>query len=176
MRSILVALGLLTQSSAYTTFKTPTQFIIRPKISSATSLNSFDPTSLYDALQSTSSYLGDIDIGVDGMTAADAVATATDAAAATTSNGWFGFLAAPIEQLLQIIHSGLDMVVPGQSWGLSILLLTVLIKVLTYPLSYTQIESTTKMQTLQPLIKEVRNCKCTNLNLSCHHTRTSIPY
>jgi len=60
MRSILVALGLLTQSSAYT-FKTSTRFIIRPQISSATSLNSFDPTSLYDALQSTSSYLGDID-------------------------------------------------------------------------------------------------------------------
>ncbi len=42
------------------------------------------------------------------------------------------------------------------SWGLSIVLLTVLIKVVTYPLSYTQIASTSKMQNLQPQIKEVQ--------------------
>jgi len=58
----------------------------------------------------------------------DAVDAAAPAAAASTSNGWFGFLVTPIEGLLRLIHSGLEGVFPGQAWGPSIVLLTVFIK------------------------------------------------
>ena len=71
----------------------------------------------------------------------------TDAAAAGSGNGWFGFLEAPIEGLLKLCHSALvAMGMTENSWGISILLMTTLIKVLTFPLTKTQLESTNKMQ------------------------------
>mmetsp|Transcript_6201 Transcript_6201/g.13509 ORF Transcript_6201/g.13509 Transcript_6201/m.13509 type:complete len:455 (+) Transcript_6201:125-1489(+) len=80
-----------------------------------------------------------------------------DAAAAATDNGWFGFFAGPIEFLLQTIHKVLVTAgAPSNAWGISIVLMTVIIKVLTYPLTKSQLESTTKMQTLQPTIKEIQ--------------------
>lgn len=80
--------------------------------------------------------------------APDAVAGATtDAAAAASSNGWFGFLTVPIEGLLDLIHSGLVAVgLPANTWGISIVAMTVLIKTVTFPLTKTQLESTNKMQ------------------------------
>jgi YidC/Oxa1 family membrane protein insertase len=75
------------------------------------------------------------------------VEASTDAAAAGSGNGWFGFLEAPIEGLLQLCHSSLvSMGMSANAWGLSILLMTTLIKVLTFPLTKTQLESTNKMQ------------------------------
>ena len=80
--------------------------------------------------------------------AVDNVAGATDAAAAAgTDNGWFGFLAGPIEFLLQVIHKALVGVgMPANAWGISIVAMTVVIKILTYPLTKSQLESTSKMQ------------------------------
>jgi len=92
--------------------------------------------------------------------AADAAANvATDAAEAVdqTDNGWFGFLTGPTMGLLQIIHSVLVAVgLKSNAWGISIIMLTVLIKVLTFPLTKSQLESTTKMQSMQPAIKEIQ--------------------
>ena len=66
---------------------------------------------------------------------------------AKTDNGWFGFLTEPISILLQLIHQGLMAVgMSENSWGISIIALTVLIKVVTFPLTKTQLESTNKMQ------------------------------
>jgi membrane protein insertase Oxa1/YidC/SpoIIIJ len=42
-----------------------------------------------------------------------------------------------------------------KSFGLSIVLFTLLLKVLTYPLTYTQLQSTTKMQAIQPKVRTV---------------------
>jgi len=79
------------------------------------------------------------------------------AAAADPGNGWFGFLAGPIELLLQGIHTGLMSAGMGQnSWGISIILMTVVIKLVTFPLTKSQLESTNKMQTLQPTIKGIQ--------------------
>jgi YidC/Oxa1 family membrane protein insertase len=95
--------------------------------------------------------------------AADAVSAAGDALAGVDGEevvkkaGWFGFLTVPIEGLLQAIHSGLSMAgMESNSWGVSIVALTVLIKVLTFPLTKTQLESTNKMQAMQPMVKEVQ--------------------
>ena len=74
---------------------------------------------------------------------------ATDAAqeVATSDNGWFGFLTEPIQILLQLIHSAfMGAGMSENSWGVSIVALTVLIKVVTFPLTKTQLESTNKMQ------------------------------
>jgi len=119
------------------------------------------------ALQDAVSSLLVSDLGlVDAVTsgAADnvaeatgALAGATDAAAAGTDNGWFGFLAVPIEFLLQVIHKTLVGVgLPGNAWGVSIVGVTLVIKILTYPLTRSQLESTGKMQTLQPTIKDIQ--------------------
>lgn len=95
--------------------------------------------------------------------ALDAVAAAASPAAevagevAKKDPGWFGFLTEPISLLLQSIHSGLMAAgMSADSWGVSIIALTIAIKVLTFPLTKTQLESTNKMQALQPSIKEVQ--------------------
>lgn len=77
--------------------------------------------------------------------------------AAKSDNGWFGFLTGPTVGFLQLIHAGLNAVgLKSNSWGISIIVLTLTIKLLTYPLTKTQLESTQKMQTLQPTIKEIQ--------------------
>lgn len=88
----------------------------------------------------------------------DVAQTATDVADATDNgNGWFGFLAGPIEGLLQIIHSTLVTVgMPANAWGVSIVVMTSVIKLVTYPLTKKQLESTSKMQALQPQIKALQ--------------------
>lgn len=117
--------------------------------------------SLQDAFSSIS--LADLD--VDALTsgasraAADAASAASGAVqavdpsgavvegAAKSGNGWFGFLTGPTMMVLQGIHSGLVAVgVSSDSWGVSIIALTVLIKLVTFPLTKAQLESTNKMQ------------------------------
>lgn len=79
------------------------------------------------------------------------------AEAAKSNNGWFGFLTGPTMGFLQLIHTGLSSAgLDNNTWGISIIVLTLTIKLGTYPLTKTQLESTQKMQTLQPTIKEVQ--------------------
>lgn len=107
-----------------------------------------------DAIGSSSVTLSD---AVDAM--ADAASSAVQPAAdavnevAKKDSGWFGFLTEPISLLLQLIHSTLSMAgMDTNSWGVSIVALTVLIKVLTFPLTKTQLESTNKMQVITLII------------------------
>lgn len=89
--------------------------------------------------------------------ATDTAVAATDAVAKADNNGGLGFLTAPIEALLRVIHSAIVSVgVDSNAWGISIIALTVLIKAVTYPLTRQQFESTVKMQTVQPLVKELQ--------------------
>ena len=81
--------------------------------------------------------------------ASSVLSVASDIAASSSSqgNGFFGFLTGPIEGLLQTIHSLLVAVgVSENAWGESILGMTLVIKLLTYPLTKSQLESTNKMQ------------------------------
>jgi len=125
--------------------------------------------SLHDAFSSIS--LADLDVDAltsGGAAASDAVANVVQStadassevveeAAKSSGNGWFGFLTGPTMALLQLIHSALVAVgVSSDSWGVSIIMLTVVIKLLTYPLTKAQLESTNKMQALQPTIKEIQ--------------------
>jgi len=106
---------------------------------------------------------------VDTVVSNTAAATATDATAAAVDpnagNGGFGFLTEPIQFLLTTFHSVLvSLGMSADAWGVSIMTMTLFIKLLTYPLTKSQLESTTKMQ--------VRPC---NVLILLHlYTRTHI--
>ena len=65
-------------------------------------------------------------------------------------SGWFGGIVQLLESSITLIHG-----VVG-SYGVAIVLFTLLLKAVTFPLNYQQIESTTKMQALQPAIKRIQ--------------------
>ena len=93
-----------------------------------------------DALQNVGGVAGDV---VDAVPKDD--------------NGWFGFLTGPIEGLLELIHStSVAVGVDANAWGISIIVLTLLIKTVTFPLTKSQLESTSKMQAMAPAIKEIQ--------------------
>jgi YidC/Oxa1 family membrane protein insertase len=106
--------------------------------------------------------LADIDPAavVDAATAAaatDAATTAAAAAATTTdSGGVFGWLADGFEVVLRVLESGLEAAKVPYAYGFAIILLTLLVKGATYPLSRKSMESTASMQALQPRVKELQ--------------------
>ena len=106
-------------------------------------------SAMQDALTSSSTFLADaLEVTADA---------ATDVATTASNNGWFGFLTGPITFLLQLLHSALVAVgVSANAWGVSIIAITLLIKAVTFPLTKTQLESTNKMQAMQPAIKELQ--------------------
>jgi YidC/Oxa1 family membrane protein insertase len=65
-------------------------------------------------------------------------------------------LAAPVAFVLREIHTGLSTFLPegsGLTWGLSIVLLTITVRILLFPLFVKQIKSQRRMQELAPKIK-----------------------
>jgi len=129
----------------------------------------------FDSIQSafSSIAISDEEITAIADTVSDAVAPAVSAisdavtsvppeaadvaADASQNSGFFGFLTGPIEFILQGIHAVLvGMGMDENSWGISIVAMTVIIKLVTYPLTKTQLESTTRMQQLQPEIKGIQ--------------------
>jgi len=130
-------------------------------ISTKLSMSMIDPSSMQDLPQHVDtlhrffSSLTLADMDVDAMSSALDAAPITggdtavvDAAADAANNngGWFGFLTLPIESLLQILHGGLKSVGVPNAWGTSIIVMTLVIKALTFPLTKGQLESTNKMQ------------------------------
>ena len=120
-----------------------------------------DPSSMQDLPQHVDtlhqffSSLTLADMDVDAMSSAldaapisggDTAVVDAAADAANNNGGWFGFLTLPIESLLQILHGGLKSVGVPNAWGTSIIVMTLVIKLLTFPLTKGQLESTNKMQ------------------------------
>lgn len=64
--------------------------------------------------------------------------------------GWFGVIAVPILKLMTFLHS----VIP--SWGMVIILLTVIVKLLLYPINKKSMGSMKAMQQLQPKLQEIK--------------------
>lgn len=89
-----------------------------------------------------------------------AVATAPDSAgtdvAVQKSGGWFGFISDAMEVVLKVLKDGLAAVHVPYAYGFAIILLTVIVKVATLPLTKQQVESTLAMQNLQPKIKAIQ--------------------
>jgi YidC/Oxa1 family membrane protein insertase len=72
----------------------------------------------------------------------------------------FDALATPVGRLLSWIHTGLVALgldsASGWAWGLSIILLTVTVRLILFPLFVKQIKSQRRMQELAPKIKELQ--------------------
>ena len=64
--------------------------------------------------------------------------------------GWFGWVSAPLLIMLKWLHGFVS------SWGLSIILLTVIIKIILAPLSYKSYKSMEGMRKIQPLMQKIR--------------------
>ena len=109
--------------------------------------DAFTSTSLSDAIDAAPDVAGVVDAVQDTVQAVAPAASVAEQAAQDSGNGWFGFLTGPTEGLLQLIHSTLVAVGLNQdAWGVSIIAMTIVIKLLTFPLTRTQLESTNKMQ------------------------------
>ncbi len=72
--------------------------------------------------------------------------------AETVRWGWFGFLAKPLYFGLEWIHSRLV-----ANYGWAIMLITVLIRLVFFPLTWKSQQSMTKMQELNPKMQAIRN-------------------
>ncbi|XVF46503.1 hypothetical protein PTKIN_Ptkin03bG0032200 [Pterospermum kingtungense] len=94
----------------------------------------------------------------DAAVAADPAATSAGStdAAAQKSGGWFGFIAESMEFVLKVLKDGLSALHVPYAYGFSIILLTVIVKIATFPLTKQQAESTLAMQNLQPKIKAIQ--------------------
>ncbi|KAF3453883.1 hypothetical protein FNV43_RR04324 [Rhamnella rubrinervis] len=101
--------------------------------------------------------LADAAVAVDSASNG-AASSSTDAAAAAAqkNGGWFGFISEAMEFVLKILKDGLSAVHVPYAYGFAIILLTVIVKVVTFPLTKQQVESTLAMQNLQPKIKAIQ--------------------
>jgi len=119
-----------------------------------------DPNLFHDIssqVHSLQNAFSSISLSDADASAVAAVAGDVASEAAKQDNGWFGFLTGPTTFLLQLIHSLLVTVgMSADAWGISIIVMTLIIKVATFPLTKTQLESTNKMQALQPAIKDIQ--------------------
>ncbi|WIA32054.1 hypothetical protein OEZ86_002906 [Tetradesmus obliquus] len=77
-------------------------------------------------------------------------------AASSSSGGAFGFLADGFEAFLKVLEGGLSAAGVPYSYGFAIILLTLLVKAATYPLSKKSMESTLAMQAVAPRVKELQ--------------------
>ncbi|MBD3414872.1 MAG: membrane protein insertase YidC [Candidatus Aminicenantes bacterium] len=65
--------------------------------------------------------------------------------------GLFGFISEILYKAIKIVHQAVP------NWGFSIIILTLVIKILFFPLTYSSTKSMAKMQELQPKIKAIRS-------------------
>ena len=65
--------------------------------------------------------------------------------------GWFWFLAQPLVMLLVLIDSFVG------NWGFSIIILTILLKLLLWPISAAGYRSMAKMRVAQPKLQEIQS-------------------
>lgn len=84
--------------------------------------------------------------------------------AAAVELGWFGFFARILLWLLKIFQAGVV------NWGVSILLLTLFVKLLFFPLTQRSFVSSRKMQKIQPQLQEIREKYKDNQQLQSQET------
>ena len=90
------------------------------------------------------------------VVSSDLTQAAVDADVPQKSGGFMSIFADSFETFLKVIDSGLTNMNVPYSYGFSIIVLTLLVKLATYPLSAKQVESTLRMQQLQPAVKELQ--------------------
>ncbi|WOH16614.1 hypothetical protein DCAR_0936172 [Daucus carota subsp. sativus] len=88
-------------------------------------------------------------------TIADA-AVSTENVTNSKNNDWFSGISNYMETVLKVLKNGLSSVHAPYAYGFAIILLTVLVKAATFPLTKKQVESTMAMRSLQPQIKAIQ--------------------
>ncbi|KAK8537299.1 hypothetical protein V6N12_043465 [Hibiscus sabdariffa] len=88
------------------------------------------------------------------VSSSDTIATTT--AATTKQNDWLSGIANSMETVLKVLKDGLSTLHVPYSYGFAIILLTVLVKAATFPLTRKQVESAMAMRSLQPQIKAIQ--------------------
>lgn len=68
----------------------------------------------------------------------------------TVDYGWLWFISQPLFKFLKFLHSLVG------NWGVAIILITLIVKGIMYPLTRAQYTSMAKMRILQPKMKEIR--------------------
>ncbi|KAJ4970595.1 hypothetical protein NE237_003694 [Protea cynaroides] len=114
--------------------------------------SAIDFPGIYSRAESLLYTLADATVAADS---AGAAAGSTDVAV-QKNGGWFGFISETMEAVLKVLEDGLTAVHVPYAYGFAIILLTVLVKVATLPLTQKQVESTMAMQNLQPKIKAIQ--------------------
>ncbi|XP_047181111.1 ALBINO3-like protein 1, chloroplastic isoform X1 [Vigna umbellata] len=89
-----------------------------------------------------------------------AVSSSSDTVAASAtakqSNDWLSGITNYMETVLKVLKDGLSALHVPYAYGFAIILLTVLVKAATFPLTKKQVESSLAMRTLQPQIKAIQ--------------------
>jgi YidC/Oxa1 family membrane protein insertase len=73
-----------------------------------------------------------------------------------TAPTWIAWLAGPLNALIQFVYNSILTPIGLASYGLAIILVTIFIRVLLYPLTRKQMQSMKKMQAVQPKMKELQ--------------------
>ncbi|XP_043805396.1 ALBINO3-like protein 1, chloroplastic isoform X2 [Manihot esculenta] len=91
-------------------------------------------------------------------TIADAVVSNSDIVTTTTeqNNDWLSGITYYMESVLKVLEDGLSALHVPYAYGFAIILLTVLVKAVTFPLTKKQVESAMAMRSLQPQIKAIQ--------------------
>ncbi|XP_022158906.1 inner membrane protein PPF-1, chloroplastic [Momordica charantia] len=122
-------------------------------------IHTFDSAFDYEAIVSRAEGLlytiADAAVAVDSAVSGGAASTSADTAV-QKNGGWFGFISEAMEVVLKVLKDGLTAVHVPYSYGFAIILLTVIVKIATFPLTKQQVESTLAMQNLQPKIKAIQ--------------------
>ncbi|XWS71704.1 hypothetical protein CRYUN_Cryun03dG0161600 [Craigia yunnanensis] len=114
--------------------------------------SSVDFQALFTKAESLLYTLADAAVATDP---AVTVAGSTDAAA-QKNGGWFSFISDSMEFVLKVLKDGLSALHVPYAYGFAIILLTVIVKIATFPLTKQQVESTLAMQNLQPKLKAIQ--------------------
>ncbi|KAJ7945486.1 Inner membrane ALBINO3-like protein 1, chloroplastic [Quillaja saponaria] len=91
-------------------------------------------------------------------TIADAAVSSSDTVATTTkqNNDWLSGITNYMESVLKVLKNGLSTLHVPYAYGFAIILLTVLVKAATFPLTKKQVESAMAMRSLQPQVKAIQ--------------------
>ncbi|KAF5746522.1 ALBINO3-like protein 1 chloroplastic [Tripterygium wilfordii] len=91
-------------------------------------------------------------------TIADVAVSTTDTVNATTkqNNDWFSGITYYMESVLKVLKDGLSTLHVPYAYGFAIIMLTVLVKAATFPLTKKQVESAMAMRSFQPQVKAIQ--------------------
>lgn len=85
-----------------------------------------------------------------GVKDVDVLSSVRDELSDSVDYGFFKFMAVPLHKILTFLHDWV------KNWGLAIILLTLLIKILTWPITHKSYANTERMKEIQPKLDAIR--------------------